>query len=73
MKNKWTIVHDCDDDNGNPTCWSLEINHPQYGRYVWIAETETGYDVQIERSSIETIANCKTLSSAKRWVTSNLT
>lgn len=33
---KWNIVHECDDDNGNPTQWAAEINHPDYGRFVWI-------------------------------------
>ena len=32
---KWNIVHECDDDNGNPTQWAAEINHPDYGRFVW--------------------------------------
>lgn len=35
---KWQIVHDCDGENGEPTCWVKEINHPDYGRFIWISE-----------------------------------
>lgn len=30
---KWEVVHECDDENGNPTQWASEINHPRYGKY----------------------------------------
>lgn len=35
-KNKWNVVPEGDTDNGNHTCWALEINHSKYGKYVWI-------------------------------------
>lgn len=72
MKNTWEIVHDSDDENGNATCWVLEINNSKYGKYVWISETDNGFDVEVDRSSIVVIMNCKTLKSAKRWVSINL-
>ena len=31
-KLNWNIVHKCDDEDGNPTQWSSEINHPKYGK-----------------------------------------
>ncbi len=28
----WNIVHECDDEEGNPVQWATEINHPKYGK-----------------------------------------
>lgn len=42
--NKWDIIHECDDDNGQPTCWSKEINHPKHGKYVWISKETLLYN-----------------------------
>lgn len=36
MQQKWEVIHESDDENGNPTQWCKEINHPKYGKYVWI-------------------------------------
>ena len=80
MKRKWEIIHDCDTDNGNPTCWALRIDHEKYGKYVWISavldydeETITQYNVEVIpfRDTI-TLCECKSLASAKRWVTMHL-
>ena len=30
-KLNWNIIHDCDDENGNPTQWATKINHIRYG------------------------------------------
>ena len=48
-KLKWKVIHDCDDDEGNVTCWSTEINHPRYGKYAWISDNGT-FDVEVEQS-----------------------
>lgn len=72
MKNNWEIVHDCDDENENPTCWAKEINHKKYGKFVWITKGLDGFDVEVNRSEFETLVRCKSLSSAKIWVTINL-
>lgn len=73
MKNIWNIVHDCDGENGEPTCWAKEINHPKYGKFVWITENENClYDVEVNRVEFITLVTCKTLTSAKRWVSKNL-
>jgi len=73
MKNTCNIAHDCDRENGEPTCWAREINHPKYGKFVWITENENGlYDVEVDRGEFITLVTCKTLTSAKRWVSTNL-
>lgn len=38
-ENIWHIIHDCDDEEGNPTCWASTVN----GETIWINETEAGY------------------------------
>lgn len=76
-KNEWTVVPEGDTDSGKHTCWALEINHERYGKYVWITgvldhdeETIIRYDVEvIPYSDVKTLVECKTLTSAKRWVT----
>ena len=72
-KNTWEVVEDCNDENNNATCWSKEINHKKYGKFVWITDNGNGYNVEVI-SNDETIVlkECKSLASAKRWVTSNL-
>lgn len=85
MANKWEIIHESDTDNGKPTSWALEINHEKYGKYVWITglldndeETIVQYDVEVAEyygihlDEMKTLAECKSLASAKRWVTMNL-
>lgn len=78
--NKWNVVHEGDTDNGKPTCWSLEINHDLYGKYIWITgvldsdeETILQYDVEvIPDNDTRVLATCKSLASAKRWVTMHI-
>lgn len=72
--NKWQIVHDCDGENGEPTCWTKEISHPDYGRFVWITENSNGkFDVEVEQEGdFQRLMTCKSLTSAKRWVSMNI-
>jgi hypothetical protein len=81
MKNKWEIIHESDTDSGRPTSWALEINHERYGKYVWITgvldydeETIISYDVEVCYSGNDfiTLKQCRSLTSAKRWVSTNL-
>lgn len=75
MKEKWNIISEMvDEETGEPTCWSKEINHPKYGKYVWITENgENIFDIEINRGSGFTVLKtCKSLASAKRWVSINL-
>ena len=30
MKNKWEILHDCDDDNGNPSVYTYKAGENKY-------------------------------------------
>lgn len=71
MQHTWEVIHECDDDNGNPTCWTREINHDLYGQYVWISQYgDEKYAVEIMPDGVDTIplATCKSLDSAKQWV-----
>ena len=39
----WNIVHECDDEEGNPVQWATEINHPKYGKISakrWVKDKE---------------------------------
>lgn len=46
------------------------LNNPKYGQYVWIELTYNNtYDVVANDTVLK---NCKSLASAKRWVSSNL-
>lgn len=63
---EWHIIHECDTENGTPTQWSKEIN----GQYVYIELTYNNtYDVVANDTVLK---NCKSFTSAKRWVSTNL-
>lgn len=70
----WEIIHECDDDDGNPTQWCAEINHPKYGKYCWINNIGSEVDgkdfsVEVDYGDFVELVKCKSLASAKRWVT----
>ena len=74
---KWKIVHDCDDEDGNPTQWSAEINHPKYGKFCWINDMDSGiptgyFNVEVQTDGFVELVRCKSFTSAKRWVASHL-
>ncbi len=69
MINKWEIVHDCDDDDGNPTTYSLKVGER---KFYWICLTyDNQYEV-IDSDARTVLKTCKSLSSSKRWVSINL-
>lgn len=74
MQSIWSIIHECDDDNGNPTCWTQEINHDLYGQYVWISKySDDEYIVEVMPDTDPIpLTTCKSLTSAKRWVAVNI-
>ena len=75
MKNdKWDIIHECDGEDGEPACWAKEINHPQYGKYVWISKnSDAAYDVEVmPGQDVKVLATCRSLASAKRWAAMHL-
>jgi len=73
-KLNWQVMHDCDDENGNPTSWTADINHPYYGKYCWISDAGGHFNVEISLGGFEfeELVKCKTLTSAKRWASVHL-
>ena len=71
-KLNWQVIHDCDAENGNPTTWAAEINHSRYGKYCWITDMGKHFSVEVDCGAFEELAKCKTLVSAKRWVSAHL-
>lgn len=73
---KWKIVSDADDEEtGEPTEWALEINSEKYGKYIWIDKTDDDkYTIAVDDGTIEMkeLKTCKSLTSAKRWVSINV-
>lgn len=72
----WHPVLECDDDEGNPYVWASEINSEKYGKYVWISNMgDNEYEITTSRYSSpngDAIKVCKSLASAKRWVSMNI-
>lgn len=70
----WEILHDCDDEEtGKATCWFTKIDHDKYGENAFIAKAVEGYNVEVYGSTdLIVLKNCKSLTSAKRWVSTNL-
>ena len=69
MKEKWEVIHECDTDNGDPTQWCIVINSPVYGKFCWIDDMVSYFGVNVAYCELK---RCKSLTSAKRWVTMNL-
>lgn len=74
MESTWNVVHDCDTEDGSPTCWAKRTSHPTYGQFVWISQYSDGeYAVEVILvNDIKVLVTCKSLSGAKRWVTINI-
>ncbi len=70
----WKIIHECDTDDNEPTCFCAEINSKKYGKYVWITQNENDeWNVEVSSGGfngdiIRTLIACKSVVSAKRWV-----
>lgn len=69
MEREWNIVHDCDLGDGTPTEWSLKVAE---GKFYWITEGSDGSFDVIDHDAHTVLMSCKTLTSAKRWVATNL-
>lgn len=69
MKKACSIVHDCDMEDGTPTEWVLKVAE---NKFIWIDALSDGTFNIIGYDVHTVIQNCKSLTSAKRWVTSNL-
>ncbi len=70
--NLWKPVLECDDEDGNPTVWAIRIDDEKYGRFCWITDVGDGFEITTSTRD-NPIMVCKSLSSAKRWVTKNIT
>lgn len=77
----WNMVMEAETEEGNITMWSMDISGTELevllnSRFIWIEENPHGlFDIYIYHYiSEEWIEKhtCKTLASAKRWVTMNL-
>lgn len=73
----WNIIHECDGEDGTPTQWAAEVNHPKYGKYCWINDigsglTGKGFNVEVDFNGFTELVQCRSLASAKRWVAMNL-
>ncbi|WP_443713183.1 hypothetical protein [Ruminococcus sp.] len=69
MKNKWEVLHDCDDDNGNPTTYFLKVGE---NMFYWLVLVDNGMFDVIDCDCYTVLMTCKNLASAKRWVAINL-
>ena len=43
----------------NPTQWAAEINHPDYGRFVWIDDEGEKFGVYSGKNCNTKLAECK--------------
>lgn len=69
-KRELNIVHECDDDNGNPRCWSMASEYDRGSEryhYIWICKYDDK-DYRVEDSDGHNRAGkiFKTLWGAKR-------
>ena len=77
MKYTWEAVLECDDDDGNHTSYAARTGIKEYPWFwldqnydgSWQVETARRYDDGL--GDMQTLMVCKTLTSAKRWVTQN--
>lgn len=66
----WKVVEECNDNDNNPTVWANTINSERYGKYCWITFDGKNYLVEVSSAGdFITLVKCRSLSSAKRWVT----
>ena len=67
-KYNWNPVEEMDLDDGTHTCYAAESD----GYFVYLTQISDGtWDVEQQEKGdpcVFTLANCKTLASARRWV-----
>lgn len=73
----WHPVLECDDEDGKPSVWVAEVNSEKYGRYVWISDAgDNDFEITTSRYGSDLGSDplkvCKSLASAKRWVSMNI-
>lgn len=66
-KLNWVIVHECDDEQGNPTQWVADVTYSKYKKFLCIIFDLDGYFYVIDsRKVFSEVSKCKSLTSAKR-------
>lgn len=65
----WNIVHECDDENGEPTQWAAKVGKNK--KIVYIEKTyQNKYGVSDTADvTVPYLVECKSYESARRWVT----
>lgn len=78
----WDVIHECDLDDGTATEWCARVTAPGgWVRFVWIDwMSDNSYEVAVQYTGdsdsvnscstghiFQTLATCKSLTSAKRW------
>ena len=72
-KLNWEIVHECDDEQGNPTQWVADVTDSKYRKFLCIIFDLDGYFYVIDsRKVFSDVAKCKSLTSAKRCAARHL-
>lgn len=73
-KLNWKVIHECDEEDGTPTCWAAEINHQLHGNWCWITNKGSYFAVEVKNYNGKFIelVRCKSPVSAKRWVSTHL-
>lgn len=67
----WNVVHESDDDEGNPTLWATKIRDD--AKFVWIELTvEHAYGITHLSNGNDYLHISKSLTGAKRWVSEHL-
>ena len=68
---QWRIIHECDNDNGEPTEWACRLTED--GQFVWIDKIgERAYGITNKASGDDYLYVADSLQDAKRWVTKHL-
>nr|DAV28201.1 MAG TPA: hypothetical protein [Caudoviricetes sp.] len=50
----------------------MKINHSKYGKYCWITDNIDYFSIEVDYNGFIELKQCKSLVSAKRWVSINL-
>lgn len=68
-KEKWDEVLECRGEDGTPATWALRVSKDtEKNRFYWIERLCDGTFDVIDNDAHTVLKNCKSLSSAKRWV-----
>lgn len=68
---KWNIIHECDNDNGEPTQWVCKLTKDD--QFVWIDKIgECAYGITNKADGNDYLYVASSLQYAKRWVSRNL-